>query len=336
MDGFDVVMANAVNMASGHRDPDPDPGVNRAVGVTVILCTHNPRADYLSETLEGLRRQSMEQSEWEFLLIDNGSSDPLAETIDLSWHSRGRIVREEELGLTPARLRGYAESVGDLIVFVDDDNILSPDYLENARKIGVDRPYLGAWGGSITGIFETDPEPFWDGRMSLLAIREVERARWSNDPAHLSMQPFGAGLCIRRAVLRQYVEGVQSDGTRRGLGRRGSGLGGCEDLDMVMSCPDLGLGFGVFPELKMKHLIPAGRLQLDYLLRLYEGSSATHLVLKAARGMGGIPKQPTAAQRGIDWVRMLRKSKFDRLLRQAYWRAVDKARVLCKENGIVP
>ena len=56
----------------------------------------------------------------------------LADRFNISWHPNGRHVREDELGLTPARLRGVAEAVAELLVFVDDDNILDPDYLEQA------------------------------------------------------------------------------------------------------------------------------------------------------------------------------------------------------------
>ena len=71
--------------------------------VSVILCTHNPRPDYLDRVLASLRGQTLPAEQWEFLLVDNASKQPLAETWDISWHSCGRHVREEELGLTGAR-----------------------------------------------------------------------------------------------------------------------------------------------------------------------------------------------------------------------------------------
>src|SRR5580658_6827083 len=97
------------------------------IEITVIVCTHNPRPDYLRRVLDGLNGQSFPKDRWEFLLIDNASKTPLAGTWDLSWHPNGRHVREEELGLTPARLRGIRETAGQQIVFVDDDNILDPE-----------------------------------------------------------------------------------------------------------------------------------------------------------------------------------------------------------------
>jgi hypothetical protein len=41
-----------------------------------------------------------------------------------------------------------------------------------------------------------------------------------------------------------------------------------------------GLGFGVFPELRMKHLISAGRLKREYFVRLLRGHSYSHSIIR--------------------------------------------------------
>src|SRR4030095_1866009 len=101
--------------------------------LSVAICTHNPRADYFARTLDGLRAQTLSRNEWELLIVDNASAPPLAP--DLSWHPRGRIVREERAGLTPARTCAIRSTIADLIVFVDDDNVLAPDYLALCLEI---------------------------------------------------------------------------------------------------------------------------------------------------------------------------------------------------------
>src|SRR3954470_17804241 len=100
--------------------------------VSVILCTHNPRFESLQRVLAGLRSQTLPVSDWELLLIDNATPEPLEKTVDLRWHPNGQVIREEQLGLAFARLRGIKESKSDLLVFVDDDNVLEPDYFFHA------------------------------------------------------------------------------------------------------------------------------------------------------------------------------------------------------------
>ena len=69
-------------------------------------------------------QQTLPKDHWELLVIDNAFDRVLASEWDLSWHPQARHIREDELGLTPARLRGIAEARGDVFVFVDDDNLL--------------------------------------------------------------------------------------------------------------------------------------------------------------------------------------------------------------------
>ena len=114
--------------------------------LSVIICTHNPRLDYLRRVLAALQNQTLSSGEWELVMVDNASHTPLSGTIDLSWHPQGRVVREENLGLAHARLRGIKETRSDLIIFVDDDNVVASDYLERALGIGADCPFLGRMG----------------------------------------------------------------------------------------------------------------------------------------------------------------------------------------------
>jgi glycosyltransferase involved in cell wall biosynthesis len=73
--------------------------------ISVVICTHNPRLDYLDRVLAALKSQTLPLPEWELLLIDHAPRDPLANLRNLSWQPNARCVVEEKLGLTSARLR---------------------------------------------------------------------------------------------------------------------------------------------------------------------------------------------------------------------------------------
>src|SRR6266446_5579423 len=115
--------------------------------ISVITCAHNPRPDYLEQVLAALRSQTLGKQEWEYLLIDNTSDELLAPRFDLSWHPQAKHFREERLGLTHARLRGIQESTGAVLVFVDDDNVLDKDYLEQVLSLSRAWPMIGAFSG---------------------------------------------------------------------------------------------------------------------------------------------------------------------------------------------
>src|SRR5579863_2321698 len=125
--------------------------------LSVVICSHNPRPAYFAKCLEALRSQTFPLSCWELVIVDNRSDTSLADHTDLAWHPCARVVREETLGLTPARLRGIRESKGDLLVFVDDDNVLDADFLETTQRIMEERQFLGSWSGQCRPGFEQPP-----------------------------------------------------------------------------------------------------------------------------------------------------------------------------------
>ena len=244
---------------------------------SVIICTRNPRLDYLSRVLTALREQTLPMIEWELLLIDNGSQNPLQNLVDLSWHPTARIVHEPEPGLTPARLRAIAEAESGLIIFVDDDNVLDPSYLSESMRIAQQFPCLGAWGGQLLPEFEVPPAPGLEDLLEGLALREFRQPRWSNYDS--STCPYGAGLCVRASVAGRYAEMAISDLIRRSLDRRDNSLIGGGDLDLAMTSYQLDMGTGLFPQLKLLHLIPKHRVESDYLYKICVGGIyAGHLV----------------------------------------------------------
>jgi hypothetical protein len=48
----------------------------------------------LRRVLDALKAQTLPKEQWELLLIDNASKEPLAESWDLSWHPHARHIRE--------------------------------------------------------------------------------------------------------------------------------------------------------------------------------------------------------------------------------------------------
>jgi glycosyltransferase involved in cell wall biosynthesis len=252
--------------------------------ISVIICTHNPRPDYLTSVLEALKAQTFSTDSWELLVVDNASESLVAASHDISWHPNARHVLEENLGLTCARLRGIAESSADVVVFVDDDNVLGTDYLATAVRLLQNHPWLGAIGGQTLPEYEVRP-PEWLGRYErLLAIRYLKRARWSNAVDDWDSQPWGAGMVVRRSVCEIYVKNLSKGFDRRALDRKGTRLTSAGDIDLILGCLDVGLGFGTFPELVVTHLIPEGRMTEEYIAKITRALIASNLWLSHLRG----------------------------------------------------
>jgi glycosyltransferase involved in cell wall biosynthesis len=256
--------------------------MNYTILISVVICTHNPKLEYLSRVLQALDRQSLSKDRWELILIDNASEKILSQEIDISWHPHSRHVREDRLGVAIARLRGMVEANSEMLLFVDDDNILDPDYLELALQIGKDYPCMGVWGGQLIPEFEIEPPEWTRTYWEYLAIMEFDRDRWSNQISFNLFTPT-AGMCLRKIVGDKYIDLVNKNPERMKLGRKGTSLISCEDLDIAFTACDLGLGMGQFTKLKLTHIIRANRLNEDYLLKLIEANGYSEVLLKSFR-----------------------------------------------------
>lgn len=293
--------------------------------LSVIICTHNPRQDYINSVIEALKQQSLTTASWELLLIDNASDEALITNIDLSWHPAARYIREEQLGLTPARLRGIREAKAETLVFVDDDNVLDPDYLEVAWQISEDWEMLGAWGGQTKPGFEETP-PYWTKNYwQMLGIRQFDRDRWSNLLHQHETTPCGAGMCIRKIVAERYAHEVHNNPKRLSLDRKGGSLISCGDADLAFTACEMGLGTGLFVGLQLTHLMPKHRLEEEYLLKLREAMSYSDVILDSVRGR--ISPQPTISGRSklFESYVLWRTSHRERRFYMASQRGYDKA-----------
>jgi glycosyltransferase involved in cell wall biosynthesis len=311
------------------------------IKVSVIICTHNPREDYLRRVLEAIECQTLPKEKWEFLLVDNDSSKPLASGWDLSWHPNARHISEKELGLTPTRIRGIREAQGEILVFVDDDNVLAPDYLAAARELVSSHPWIGALGGSTVGEFEEPPESWWEGRLENLAILDVKKEAWACLAGMAGLDlftPCGAGMVIRRDIAADWAETVSKDPLKLGLGRKGNSLTGYDDTDMVLFVCSRGLAIGRFPQLSLTHLIPAKRLQRDYFIKLTEGNATSCAVLEFTRE-GIIPdlsaetQQPCFSERLLLGYKKLRATLRNETLVDPFEEELQKARFRGKQKA---
>ena len=303
--------------------------------VSVIICTNNPRMDYLSRVLDALKQQSLPTGEWELLLIDNASHVPLKGTCDLSWHPQARCVIENELGASHARWRAIRETQTAIRVFVDDDNVLHPDYLATALRLLGAHPWLGAIGGQILPEYEVPP-PVWLTRYErVLAIRRFNKARWSNAVDDWQSQPWGAGMVVRKSVCDIYDRNLSKSSERRALGRKGSVLGSAEDVDLILGCLDVGLGFGTFPELIVTHLIPERRMTETSVAAITRAMVTSNLLLSHLRGEPtNLSERPSVYTHLRGFYHFLRMSSTDRRFAAAVEAGQQDFQVILKSQNL--
>lgn len=286
--------------------------------LTVVVPTHNPDAERLRRTLEGLRAQSLPAAQWELLVVDNASTNDVVQQADLSWHPNARIEREERLGLTSARRCGFINASAPVVVMVDDDNVLARDYLEQSLRIMEADATLGAIGGKSLPRYESPPAEWVKRFEKMLALRDLGSEplveRWRNGARfYPASAPIGAGMVLRREVASAYLEllNARDDNASGGADlvsdRKGGSLASGGDNEIVLVALAAGYAVGYFPELSLEHLIPEGRCQRDYLARLLYASHRSWIAVQALHGIEArrpVPRAVAPFLKARHWCRV--------------------------------
>ena len=97
--------------------------------ISVIVPVYNVEA-YLEECLDSVKNQTY--TDIEVILVNDGSKDNSQAICELycEQDSRFHLINQENQGQSAARNHGVNASIGELITFVDSDDVISTKYLE--------------------------------------------------------------------------------------------------------------------------------------------------------------------------------------------------------------
>lgn len=109
--------------------------------VSVIIPVYN-QARFVSEAIESALAQTY--SSYEVIVVNDGSTDNTAEVLAaFAGDPRVRIVDQSNRGVAAARNAGAGTSAGDLLAFLDADDVWLPQKLENQVARFKQDPSLG-------------------------------------------------------------------------------------------------------------------------------------------------------------------------------------------------
>lgn len=206
-----------------------------------IICTRN-RASTLRRTLESVDRAVKQDSEYTFdlVLIDNGSTDDTAGVFD-AWVASAQIkaikIYSERPGLAASRNIGINSAQGDVLIFTDDDCVLSETYC----------------GDLIRHLSASDEARVIGGRVELgddsdipLTIKVSRDQARLQDPVHPGGFILGCNMIIPRNIIAKL--GLFDERFGAGAHYRSA-----EDTDMLYRAWREGIPVEYMPDMVIYH-----------------------------------------------------------------------------------
>ncbi len=131
---------------------------------TIQLCTYN-RATLLERVLDACFEQTVPRDSYEVVLVNDGSTDETAAVIERA-ASRAtcsfEVVNQANAGLAKGRNVGIARARGERIIFIDDDVLPLPNFVEEHLRSHDRTPLAVVRGGAINvENFDDLPPPYW-------------------------------------------------------------------------------------------------------------------------------------------------------------------------------
>lgn len=193
--------------------------------ISVVIPVYNG-ARTIEATLDSVIRQTRPADE--ILLMDDGSTDDTAETLK-TYLGRVTVLRQENRGVAATRNTLCAQATGDLIAFLDHDDLWHRSYLESIERLAIQYPNAVA---------------FFTGHVNFEGYGDCQ---WSHDPTGT---PAEAEVISGLDFLRRYNETTGSFASTsylslprhvlQGLGRQPFQLDGVDDSYLCTSLPLLG------------------------------------------------------------------------------------------------
>lgn len=237
------------------EDMSQGPLTRSRPSASVVICAYTEdRWHQLTRAVNSALGQSQPPLEV-VLVIDH--CPPLLQRARESFADVVIVPNARTRGLAGARNTGVARASGEVVAFLDDDAVASPDWLERLLDAYADPAVVGV-GGMV--------RPHWvDGRPAWFPdelgwVVGCSYRGMPEDPAPVR-NVIGANMSFRRGLL------VDLGGFRTGLGRIGTLPLGCEETELCIRAAETSGGGIVLyqPMATVDHCVPAARASWSYL-----------------------------------------------------------------------
>lgn len=263
--------------------------------ISVIIPTYN-YGQYVTEAIQSVQNQSF--SDWECLVIDDGSTDNTKQIVlDISASdSRVRYFYQTNKGLSAARNTGIKESAGDFLQFLDSDDLLESRKLELQLNYFFSHPYADIVYGDMRYFPSDNP------RERLFSLRK-ENKSWMPKVS-------GRGKEIVKKLLHDNIMVVNCPLLRRKVldvcGQFDENLKANEDWDYWIRCALHDFNFAYLDQPETLALVRHHSASMSKdLFRMINAKKQMHLKLDALLMDGELKSENQKALVCTDFLKAL-------------------------------
>jgi len=256
----------------------PQPAAGSTTTTTVAICTYTPaRYTQLLAAVASLRAQSRLPDQ---IVVVVDHDEALRQRAAQELDGVVVVANRHERGLSGARNTAVADAAGDVVVFLDDDAVAEPAWLETLARHFDDDAVVGL-GTRVTPDWASARPAWWPPEFDWVVGCTYPGLPGTVAPIR---NPVGAAMALRRSAL------LASGGFRSDLGRVGTRPVGCEETELCIRLardhPGTRLVFE--PAVEVRHLVPAERATFGYFRRrcYAEGLSKARVEQIAGRQAG--------------------------------------------------
>jgi len=113
--------------------------------ISVIVPAYNEEK-FISACISSLEKQDFNMSNYEVIVVDNGSADNTAKLVE---GFNVRLVYEPRKGISSALRRGIFEAKGKIVAITNADTIVSPDWISSIYKAFKNNPDAAVVSGRV-------------------------------------------------------------------------------------------------------------------------------------------------------------------------------------------
>lgn len=176
-----------------------------SIKISVIIPTYAPK-NYLWECLDSLEAQTLPKEEFEVILVLNGEREPYEAEIRqhlLNYSFISTMLYSSPNGVSRARNLGMTEAKGQYISFIDDDDWVSSNYLEELLKKACNKGIVEANVKDVDELTREESEQHF-------LSRAYQKYRPGNEKNLFTNRSFFSSACCK-LIPKDCVNGQQFD-----------------------------------------------------------------------------------------------------------------------------